>query len=194
MPRQAPRIRDAGPHDAERLLDLWAAVSGAGPQPLSARSLADAEQALVTIALDPDQRLLVAEAPDEDETGVVVAAMKLGRGPLWPLALDQAVHSSFLLVLPAYRRHGYGRALMEAALAWAEEKDITQLTVLTDGNRDTNRFFARLGLSTLGTLRHAHTAPLRKKLAADRHRSGGNRHLVEVLAQRRSMRRRRDED
>ncbi len=189
MPRQAPRIRDAGPHDVERLLDLWAAVGGAGPQATSARSLADAEQALATIALDPDQRLLVAEADD----GLVVAAMKLGRGPLWPLALDQAVHSSFLLVLPAYRRHGYGRALMEAALAWAEEKDITQLTVLTDGDRDTNRFFARLGLSTLGTLRHAHTGPLRKKLAADRHRAGGNRHLVEVLAQRRSMRRRRGE-
>ncbi|WP_027862419.1 GNAT family N-acetyltransferase [Marmoricola sp. URHB0036] len=186
MPRQAPRIRDAVPEDAWDLLDLWAAVSGIGDHSSSPdRSLADAEQALATIALDPDQRLLVAEHEDR-----IVAAMKLSRGPLWPLALDQAVHSSFLLVLPHYRRHGYGHALMEAALAWAEEKDITQITVVTDGNRDTNRFFARLGLGTLGNVRHAHTAALRKKLTTERARSGGNRHLVEVLAQRRSMRRR----
>ena len=189
MSRQAPRIRDAGPQDAWDLLDLWAAVSGIGDHTSAPeRSLGDAEQALATIALDPDQRLLVAE-----HEGRIVAAMKLSRGPLWPLALEQAVHSSFLLVLPQFRRHGHGHALMEAALLWAEEKDINQITVVTDGNRDTNRFFARLGLGTLGNVRHAHTSALRKKLAAERPR-GGNRHLVEVLAQRRSMRRRQAAD
>src|SRR5690349_13532976 len=185
MPRQAPRIRDASPLDAPDLLHLWAAVSGLADNVPLGRAHADAEQALATIALDPDQRLLVAENDDR-----IVAAMKLSRGPLWPLALDQAVHSSFLLVLPQFRRHGYGHALMEAALSWAEEKDLSQITVVTDGNRDTNRFFARLGLGTLGTVRQAPTAVLRKKLAAERARGGGNRHLVEVLAQRRSMRRR----
>jgi GNAT superfamily N-acetyltransferase len=188
MPRQAPRIRDAGPKDAADLLYLWAAVTGTGDHLTQSRAELDAEQALATIALDPDQRLLVAE---HEEDGVV-AAMKLSRGPLWPLAMDQAVHSSFLLVLPKYRRHGFGHALLEAALGWAEEKDITQITVVTDGNRDTNRFFARLGLSTLGNIRQAHTASLRKKLSTERGR-GGNRHLVEVMAQRRSMRRRLSE-
>jgi hypothetical protein len=105
MPRQAPRVRDAGPADAADLLDLWAAVSGLGENPAGpGRGLVDAQQALATIALDPDQRLLVAE-----HEGRIVAAMKLSRGPLWPLALDQAVHSSFLLVLPQFRRHGFGR-------------------------------------------------------------------------------------
>ena len=185
MPRQAPCIRDAVPEDATDLLLLWAADSRAGDNAVHARSVADAAQALATIAVDPDQRLLVAEHDDE-----IVAAMKLSRGPLWPLALEQAVHSSFLLVLPQFRRHGYGHALMEAALVWAEEKDITEITALADGNRETNRFFARLGLSTLGNLRHAHTATLRKKLSTERGRGVGNRHLGEVLAQRRSMRRR----
>jgi GNAT superfamily N-acetyltransferase len=184
MPRQAPRIRDAGPEDASELMALWAVVSGLAEPAGPGRGLADAAQAIATIALDADERLLVAE-----QDGCLVGAMKLSRGPLWPLALDQAVHSSFLLVLPAYRRHGIGHALMEAALAWAEEKDLTQITVVTDGNRETNRFFARLGLGTLGNVRHAHTAALRKKLAAER-AGGGNRHLVEVLAHRRSMRRR----
>jgi GNAT superfamily N-acetyltransferase len=100
------------------------------------------------------------------------------------------VHTSFLLVQPEYRKHGFGHALMEAALTWAEEKDINEVTAITDGNRDTNRFFARLGLSTLGTIRHSSVVSLRKKLSVERGRAGGNRHLVEVLAQRRSMRRR----
>ena len=186
MPRQAPRIRDAGPEDASDLLELWSAVSGLGDSPAGpGGGRPEAVQALATIALDPDQRLLVAEHEER-----IVAAMKLSRGPLWPLARDQAVHSSFLLVLPQFRRHGFGHALMEAAVAWAEEKDITQIAVVTDGNRDTNRFFARLGLGTLGTVRHVPTAALRKKLTSERGRGGSNRHLVEVLAQRRSMRRR----
>jgi GNAT superfamily N-acetyltransferase len=189
MPRQAPRIRDAGPQDAPDLLRLWTTVSGLGGDLATGRAHTDAEQALAMIALDPDQRLLVAEHEDD-----VVAAMKLSRGPLWPLALDQAVHSSFLLVLPQFRRHGYGHALMEAAVAWAEEKDISAITVVTDGNRDTNRFFARLGLGTLGNVRHANAAALRKKLSTERGRTGGNRHLVEVLAQRRSARRRQSSD
>ena len=184
MPRQAPRIRDAGPQDAPDLLRLWAAVTRLAGEPSPGRAHADAEQALAMIALDPDQRLLVAEHDDD-----IVAAMKLSRGPLWPLALDQAVHTSFLLVLPQYRRHGYGHALMEAALVWAEEKDIPQITAVTDGNRDTNRFFARLGLYTLGVVRHSSVAVVRKKLSVERGTSG-NRHLKEVLARRRSMRRR----
>ena len=50
-------------------------------------------------------------------------------------------------------------------MSWAEEKDINELTVLTDGNRETNRFFARLGLTTLGTVRHTSVQGVRKKLS-----------------------------
>ncbi|MCW2761875.1 MAG: family N-acetyltransferase [Marmoricola sp.] len=182
MPRQAPQIRDAGPEDAAELLALWAATARTSVSPVRAEE--DAERALANIAADPDERMLVAEAD-----GHIVAAMTLSRGPLYPLAVESAVHTSFLVVLPQFRRHGYGHALMDAALAWAEEKDINQVTAITDGNRETNRFFARLGLSTLGTVRHSSVGGLRKKLATER---GGNRHLVAVLAQRRSMRRRQE--
>jgi hypothetical protein len=49
-----------------------------------------------------------------------------------------------------------------------------------------------MGLAGSATVRHASTPALRKKLSVARSRvgAGGNRHLVEVLAQRRSMRRR----
>jgi GNAT superfamily N-acetyltransferase len=185
MPRHVPQLRDAAPEDAADLIRLW---SVANRTPVAPRAQEDAERALAIIAADPDQRLLVGE-----HEGHVVAAMNLSRGSVSPLALEPVVHSSFLLVLPQFRRHGYGHALMDAALTWAEEKGINQITAITDGNRETNRFFARLGLATLGTVRHSSVAGLRKKLSTERVRvGGGNRHLVEVLAQRRSMRRRQD--
>ena len=189
MARQAPHIRDAGPEDAAELLQLWAEAARTGANSLRAQD--DAEQALANLAAASDERLLVAESE-----GRIVAAMKLSRGPMSPLVLDSVVHTSFLLVLPEFRRHGFGRALMEAAVGWAEEKDINELTVLTDGNRETNRFFARLGLTTLGTVRHSSVPGVRKKLSVEgRHRgAGSNRHLVEVLAQRRSARRRQSSD
>ena len=183
MPRLAPQIRDAVPEDAVELLDLWAMTARTGVKAPRARE--DAESSLANIAADPDERLLVAVVEDK-----VVAAMKLSRGQVSPLVLDSAVHTSFLLVLPQFRRHGFGHALMDVALTWAEEKDISQVTAITDANRETNRFFARLGLTTVGTVRHSSVAGLRKKLNVERGHTGGNRHLVEVLAQRRSMRRR----
>lgn len=187
MSRLAPQIRDAAPEDAAQLLELWADSSRSGMHTLRAQE--DAERALANLAADPDQRLLVAESEDR-----IVGAMKLSRAPISPLALESVLHTSFLVVLPQFRRHGYGHALLDAALSWAKEKDISDVTAITDGNRETNRFFARLGLSTLGTMRHSGAAGLRKKLASEGRHHGGNRHLVQVLAQRRSMRRRQESD
>lgn len=185
MPRLAPQIRDARPDDAEQLLHLWA-QSTRPVEPAAPRPLEDAERALAGIAASADERLIVAELE-----GRVVAALQLTRGPISPLVRDAVVHTSFLLVEPGRRRHGYGHALMEAAVSWAEEKGITQVTAFVDDNRETNRFLARLGMVALASVRHTTTVSLRKHLSAERSRvSGSNRHLVEVLAHRRSMRRR----
>ena len=96
------------------------------------------------MAAEPDVRMVVAEIEDR-----IVGSIHLSRSSISPLVLEPAVHTSFLIVLPEYRRHGVAHALLEAAVSWAEEKDIDQVTAITDGNRDTNRFFARLGLVTL---------------------------------------------
>ncbi len=184
MPRPAPHIRDAVPDDAAELLQLWVRATPA--EDAATRELEEARRALAGIAANPDERLLVAEVE-----GHVVAALQLTRGPISPLSRDSVVHTSHLIVDPDQRRHGHAHALMDAAVSWAEEKDVAQVTAITDGDRDTNRFFARLGLVSLATVRHTTTANLRKHLSAERRRvSGGNRHLVEVLAQRRSARRR----
>jgi GNAT superfamily N-acetyltransferase len=181
MKRQPLVIRDAVPEDVADLVELWAlAGHGANHQP----SLADEpSRALAHLSADPEERLLVGVADDH-----VVAALHLRRGPISPIHLEQVVHSSFLLVLPAYRRHGYAHALLEAAVEWAAEKDISHVTAITSSNsRDTNRFLARLGLGTLATVRIAPTATLRKKLGPVP--TAGSRHVGQVLAQRRKMRR-----
>ncbi len=185
MARQAPLVREAVPADAEQLLLLWCSV--APSTETGERALRHAERALANLEVNPDERLLVAE-----DGGRVVAAVHLQRGPVTPLSLEPAVHTSYLIVLPEHRRHGYGHALMDAAVTWAEEKDVAQVTAVTDGGRENNRFLARLGLATVATVRLSSTAALRKRLTSERVASPrpGNRHLVEVLAARRHARRR----
>ena len=183
MPRPAAHLREAAPSDAAELLDLYGSHA-TQPEQFDGE-VRDAELALANLAAHSDERLLVVECG-----GRIVAAMQMRRSPMSPLSIESVVHTSFLVVAPQHRRHGYAHALMEAAVSWAEEKDIDQMTAITDSDRDTNRFFARLGLAGSANVRHAGTAALRKKLAADRSRVAGtgNRHLIELLAQRRTMR------
>jgi GNAT superfamily N-acetyltransferase len=184
MARCALEIRDARPEDVTGLLHLW---SQSGRNEATPRPPDEATRALAQIAADPDERMLVGLVDDQ-----VVAALHLRRSPLSPLHTETAVHTSYLLVLPEHRRHGYARALLDAALSWAEEKDVTHITAITTSNsRDTNRFLARLGLGTAATIRIATTATMRRKLTPDVIRSQeARRQLGRVLAQRRSIQRR----
>lgn len=182
MSRQSTLVRDARPADLPELLEVWS-QSGHGVE-LAPGFDAEAAQSLANIAADADERLVVCEVD-----GRVVGTLSLRRGPLGPLHLEHVVHSSYLLVLPAFRRHGVAHALLEEAVAWAEEKDIAHVTAITASNsRDTNRFLARLGLSPIATVRVAPTAALR-----DRLRPAPARSVSRVLAQRRVMRRRTTE-
>lgn len=188
MSRPTLVVRDAQPADAERLVELWSEAARQA-DPARPHSACDAEAAIAQIAASSEERLLVGEHEDQ-----VVAAVHLARVPLTPIHTEHAVQSSFLVVDPAHRKHGYGRALLEAAVAWAEEKDIRHVTATTgSASRDTNRFFARLGLGTVATVRLSTTAVLRKRLSPDRgiRATASSRHLGEVIAARRSLRRRR---
>jgi GNAT superfamily N-acetyltransferase len=184
MSRCALQIRDARPEDVTGLLQLW---THAGRTEAATGPVEETTRALAQIAADPDERLLVGLIGKE-----IVAAVHLRRAPLSPLHTETAVHTSYLLVLPEHRRHGYARALLDAALTWAEEKDVTHVTAITTStSRDTNRFLARLGLGTAATIRIATTATIRRKLTPDvMRRQDARRQLGRVLAQRRSVQRR----
>jgi GNAT superfamily N-acetyltransferase len=185
MSRCALEIRDACPDDAAELLDLWSRSGRAEQAP--SRPIDEATRAIAQIAADPDERLLVGLVD-----GRLVAGVHLRRAPLSPLHTESVIHTSHLVVHPDHRRHGYARALLDAALSWAEEKDVSHITAITNSNsRDTNRFLARLGLGTAWTVRVGSTATMRRKLAPEVIRSqDARRQLGRVLAQRRSIQRR----
>jgi N-acetylglutamate synthase-like GNAT family acetyltransferase len=102
------------------------------------------------------------------------------------------MHTSYLVVRPEHRRHGYARALLDAALSWAEEKDVSHITALAMNNaRDANRFLARLGLGTAATLRVGATSTVRRKITPEVARSQeARRQIGRMLAHRRSVQRR----
>lgn len=186
MSRNALDIRDARPEDACGLLKLWSEANSRGPEGSAPRPVDEAETALAQIAADPDERVIVGFYEGE-----LVAAIHLRRTAMSPLHTDVAVHTSYLLVLPKHRKHGFARGLLDVAVSWAEDKDISHITAITSSNsRDTNRFLARLGLATVATVRVASTSMLRRKLTPEVLRPlDGRRNLGRLLAQRRSVER-----
>jgi GNAT superfamily N-acetyltransferase len=192
LSRSPVQVRDATPDDAEALLAIWADFSR---RTYSDRFPVEAPEretvaAVARIAADPDQRLMVGVLD-----GKVIGAVHLMRSPMAPIFSEQAVHVTHLHVLDDYRRHGVGRALIEATVSWAEEKDSTHvLAAASAGSRDANRFMARLGLAQVAVVRGATVSTLRAKLpveppAVARVGSRSHRSVGQVLAQRRSQRR-----
>ncbi len=187
MTRQVLEVRDARPEDAPALLRLWSTSAPRGTEPSSPRPDGEAVAALAQIAADPDERVIVGLFEGE-----VVSAIHLRRAAMSPLHTDMAVHTSYLLVSPEHRKHGFARMMLDAAVTWAEDKDVSHITAITSSSsRDTNRFLARLGLATVASVRVANTAMLRRKLTPEALRpNDARRNLGRILAQRRSTQRR----
>jgi predicted N-acetyltransferase YhbS len=185
-------VRDATPDDVPALVEIWSdqARRSSCERRSDPAGSADSAAAVARIAADPEQRLLVAIMERQ-----VVGATHLMRAPLSPLHTEQAVYVSNLQVLLQFRRRGAGRALVEAALRWAEEKDTTHVLAAASAfSRDTNRFMARLGLTQLAVVRGATVSALRAKLpveppAAARLGVRDTHSVGHVLAKRRSLRR-----
>lgn len=181
-------VRDAEPRDVDQLRVLLAAFATRAGEDETRPGEAGA--AVAGIALDPDQRLIVAEVD-----GQVAGVAHLVRAPLSPLQSGTAVHVLHLHVRDDLRRHGVGRALMESTLSWAEEKESGHVIAAASVNdRDANRFMARLGLSQVAVMRAATVSALRAKMpveppAAARVGTRSHRSVGQVLAQRRSQRR-----
>lgn len=161
MSRTPVFVRDGSESDAAALLALWrdllprTGVDIVG-QPVEETSA----QALGRIAADPDHRVVVAEVD-----GVIAGAAFLRCGLVSPLHTDRTVHLSHLQVAPRYERFGVGHALLEVAVTWAEQRGVTAMTAATAaGDRDANRFLARLGMAQVAALRVTSVAALRARM------------------------------
>ena len=150
MTRATVVVRDAIPDDADALCEIWADFSSdlerrhrmcADPD--------DVRRALHRLAADPSERLVVASIDD-----IPVGVVHLRRSPLSPICDEDAVSMSYLHVLSGYRRRGVGRALVETAVDWAEEKDSHHIMASAAVRaRDSNRFLTRLGMGQVAVVR-----------------------------------------
>lgn len=195
MSRSPVQVRDAVPEDAAALVEVWSAlVARSADRESNPPPEVEAATSIARIAADPDQRLLVA-CSDSDVAGAVL----LSRAALSPVHGDEAVYVWHLQVREEFRRHGVGRALMEATVAWAEEKGTAYVVAAASvASRDANRFMARLGMGQIAMVRGAPVSALRAKLpveppVAARVSSRHQRNVGQVLARRRSLRRSRTE-
>ncbi|MEZ5092414.1 GNAT family N-acetyltransferase [Nocardioides sp.] len=182
MSRSSVVLRDATAADAPALAELWHDV-------LRRADPAEQEADLVTLIgrLDPQsERLVVAEYDGE-----VAGAVMLKATTATPLNLEPLVQAVSPHVLPAYRRRGVGRALVEAAVVFAEERGIGHVgSGALSASRDANRFLARLGLGPQAVLRAGPTATVRSRLDALKPTKSRARQISQVLAVRRSQRHR----
>jgi GNAT superfamily N-acetyltransferase len=177
MSRSPLGLRDATLTDAEQLAELW--------QPFLRRGADDQLRDLATtieqLGDRPGERLLVAEYD-----GVFAGAAFLKAGTYSPVNPEPVLEVHNAAVIPAFRRRGIGKALVEAAVTWAEELGIGHVaTAAAASSREANRFMARLALGPQAVLRIAPTPAVRARLTL---RNPGTRQVTQVLAVRRSLR------
>ena len=174
MSRNRVRVRAASADDVDELVALVGSLTDLGPVRgrRVARSWPDGFRVQCERLLaDPTHRVVVAvEEPGSAGAETVVGAAVLGADTTGGLLDPPSVYVSHLLVAPAHRKRGVGRALVAAAAGYAEELGVDSVVVaVAPTTRDANRFYARLGFAPLVIRRVAPVAALRRALAsADR--------------------------
>jgi GNAT superfamily N-acetyltransferase len=177
MSRSLLSLRDATLADVERLAELWAPFLRRGAD----AQLHDLATAIEQLGDRPGERLVVAEFDGE-----FAGAAFLKAGTYSPVNPEPVLQVHNAAVVPAFRRRGVGKALVESAVTWAEEFGIGHVaTATSSGSREANRFMARLALGPQAVLRMAPTPAVRSKLVS---RYPAGRQVTQVLAVRRSLR------
>jgi GNAT superfamily N-acetyltransferase len=186
MPRTSVEVRRAVPGDVDLLLRLAQRILPEDVAPGRLES-GGARQRLLTAIEREDVTVLLACAGQEP-VGVLV----LRLGELIPLCGSGAVHVEQVFVDPDWRRKGIARQLLSAAVTAAEHHDAADVVcTLPPGQRDAQRFLARLGFAPLVVQRAVPVGTLRRRLAGDLGGGRGRAAVELVLARRRREARKR---
>lgn len=188
MSRPSVVVRVATPADLPVLVVLWSQLRELGRDP-AARSVrspntacvAGAEERLCEVIRSDACRVVVAEVATDaaGDGGTGPATEVVGMAILSDTRVGQlmdlpAVQLTHVIVAEGRRRHGVGRALVSAAVSYAEERCADEIVVsVYPALREANRFYARLGFAPLVVRRIAPVGALRRRLAALDHRSAG---------------------
>lgn len=170
MPRTTVRVRPADKQDVPALLDVveelrdhtprWGAGRGS---PGSQRSVV--EDRLLAAVEDPAGSLLVALCEGEED---VCGLALLSTGTVAAVLGGPEVADCTILVSARHRRRGVGRALLWAAAAYAEEHALAAVAVTAlPADRDSNRYYARLGFAPVTVTRIAPVSGLLRRLGGE---------------------------
>jgi ribosomal protein S18 acetylase RimI-like enzyme len=166
MPRNNLRVRAAEAGDVDALTALLAehrdTVGSWAYRVARTGSDADTRGHYLRLLADGSRRLVVAV---DGGTDTVIGMAVFGVDVVSTLTDLPSVSVSHLLVAPAHRHRGAGRALLSAAAGYADEVGIEHVVVgVSSGGRDANRFLARLGFAPLVLRRIAPVSTLRRTL------------------------------
>lgn len=129
-------------------------------------------EGLARLLDSPDARILIACLADGSRAGGALLSVDAVS-----VALGGLTMSAVLMVDEQARQRGVGRELVSAVARYADDAGADSVTVtLPPGNRDANRFFARLGFAPMATTRIASVPQLMRvlapsEIAADRRQS-----------------------
>lgn len=153
----------------------WAARAG-GNVPYQAAAAREDVRLYLAIEREPgrDSGTVVGSASDTRHEGRVPAGPDravgfavVTQGPTSGLTeMPPAVWIDELYVAPGSRRRGVGKALLAAVARYAEITGAPQIVGAVSGSqRESSRFFARLGFTSSVVCRCTATASLRRRLA-----------------------------
>lgn len=163
MTRSGVAVREAGPEDVPALMAMWdelREMAGRLDRVVPVPSEDSVRQRLHRLMDNPNTRALVAVVDGEVAGMAVLTATAYA-----PLFEQRAVHADYLHVRDGFRRRGVGKALLAAAVSFAEEAGVEHvMTSVLPQMRETQRFYARLGFSPVVVRRSVSVPVLRRRL------------------------------
>lgn len=164
MTRSSVSVREATASDVPALVTLLGELREEGLRRRTNGLESDEQVAgRVELALgDPDARVIVAVFDDE-----IIGMAQLMRTRATLLSDASAVELTAMHVANGHRRRGAGKALVTAAVGYADELAAESVVVsVFPQHREANRFFARLGFAPYVVRRFAPVSALRRKLGS----------------------------